>query len=84
MDEVIFQTYPRLCPNRPLNLLAIGSVEKSLNDTIERLGGTKAMLITGQSLSNKTTVIRDIEKLLGSGHVLTFDKVGQHAYVTLL
>ena len=37
--------------------------------------------ITGRSLYEKTPVIKNIEKALGSAHGGTFSKIGQHAYV---
>jgi hypothetical protein len=48
---------------------------------IKELGGTKAFIITGRSLYEKTPVIKNIEKSLGSAHGGTFSKIGQHAYV---
>lgn len=41
--------------------------------------GSKAIIITGSSLANKTSLIRDVEKLLSSKHAATFSKIGQHA-----
>jgi len=52
---------------------------KKLNEVIEKLGASKAFIITGQSLSTKTPVIKDVEASLGSAHVGTFNKIGQHA-----
>jgi alcohol dehydrogenase class IV len=52
---------------------------KKLNDVLEKLGVSKAFIITGQSLSTKTPVIKDIEESLGKAHVGTFNKIGQHA-----
>lgn len=54
---------------------------KKLKDVIEKLGASKAFIITGQSLSTKTPVIKEAEESLGSSHVGTFNKIGQHAYV---
>jgi alcohol dehydrogenase class IV len=53
---------------------------KQLSDVITELGATKAFIITGRSLYEKTPVIKDIEKTLGSAHGGTFSKIGQHAY----
>jgi 3-oxoacid CoA-transferase len=50
-----------------------------LPDVIAELGGTKGFIITGRSLYEKTPVIKDIEKSLGSAHGGTFSKIGQHA-----
>jgi 3-oxoacid CoA-transferase len=52
-----------------------------LSDVIKELGGTKAFIITGRSLYEKTPVIKNIEKSLGTAHGGTFSKIGQHAYV---
>jgi 3-oxoacid CoA-transferase len=52
-----------------------------LSDVIAELGATKAFIITGRSLYEKTPVIKNIEKTLGSAHGGTFSKIGQHAYV---
>lgn len=41
---------------------------------------SKAFIITGSSLANKTTLIKQVEELLGSKHHAgTFSKIGQHA-----
>ncbi|KAL2062747.1 hypothetical protein VTL71DRAFT_5819 [Oculimacula yallundae] len=56
-----------------------GSVLKSLPDIISKLRGSKALIVTGKTLSTKTPVIKDIESLLGSTHVGTFNEIGQHA-----
>jgi 3-oxoacid CoA-transferase len=50
-----------------------------LSDVIKELGGTKGFIITGRSLYEKTPVIKNIEKSLGSAHGGTFSKIGQHA-----
>lgn len=52
---------------------------KQLADVVAELGGTKAFIITGRSLYEKTPVIKDIEKSLGPVHGGTFSKIGQHA-----
>jgi hypothetical protein len=52
---------------------------KQLSDVIAELGATKAFIITGRSLYEKTPVIKNIEKSLGSAHGGTFSKIGQHA-----
>ncbi|KAH6675773.1 alcohol dehydrogenase [Halenospora varia] len=52
---------------------------KNLASIIETLGASRAFIITGQSLSTKTPVIKDIEKSLGNSHVGTFNKIAQHA-----
>lgn len=52
---------------------------KQLADVVSELGGTKAFIITGRSLYEKTPVIKEIEQSLGSVHGGTFSKIGQHA-----
>lgn len=51
-----------------------------MDEVIAKLGATKAFIITGQSLSTRTPVIKEAEASLGSAHVGTFNKIGQHAY----
>ncbi|KAJ4345465.1 uncharacterized protein N0V89_011596 [Didymosphaeria variabile] len=64
----------------PVKLLIYGrGTSKQLSDVVSELGGTKAFIITGRSLYEKTPVIKDIEKSLGSVHGGTFSKIGQHA-----
>lgn len=65
-----------------LKLIWISGTAKKLNEIITKLGASKAFIITGQSLSTKTPVIKDAEACLGSAHVGTFNKIGQHAYIT--
>jgi len=52
---------------------------KRLPEVVSKLGGSKAIIITGQSLSTKTPVIKDVEKILGKHHVGTFNSIQQHA-----
>ncbi|KIW06056.1 uncharacterized protein PV09_03230 [Verruconis gallopava] len=42
---------------------------------------SKALIITGSSLASKTSLISDVEKLLGDHHAATFSRIGQHAPV---
>jgi 3-oxoacid CoA-transferase len=63
------------------NLLFRTGTSNQLSDVIAELGATKAFIITGRSLYEKTPVIKNIEKALGSAHGGTFSKIGQHAYV---
>ncbi|KAH8622555.1 hypothetical protein IG631_22830 [Alternaria alternata] len=66
----------------PVKLMIYGNgTSNQLSDVIAELGATKAFIITGRSLYEKTPVIKDIEKALGSAHGGTFSKIGQHAYV---
>ncbi|KAF2730221.1 hypothetical protein EJ04DRAFT_567960 [Polyplosphaeria fusca] len=64
----------------PIKLLIYGKgTSKQLADVVAELGGTKAFIITGRSLYEKTPVIKEIEQSLGSVHGGTFSKIGQHA-----
>ncbi|KAF2028135.1 hypothetical protein EK21DRAFT_102085 [Setomelanomma holmii] len=64
----------------PVKLMIYGTGTTSqLTDVIKELGGTKGFIITGRSLYEKTPVIKNIEKSLGSAHGGTFSKIGQHA-----
>lgn len=67
--------------NRIENLHVRTGTSSQLSDVIAELGATKAFIITGRSLYEKTPVIKNIEKTLGSAHGGTFSKIGQHAYV---
>lgn len=42
---------------------------------------SKAFIVTGNSLATKTSLIKDVEKLLGPKHAVTFSKIGEHAPV---
>lgn len=42
---------------------------------------SKAFIITGSSLANKTSLIKQIEELLGKSHAGTFSSIRQHAPV---
>lgn len=42
---------------------------------------SKAFIITGQSLANKTPLVKQVEDLLGAKHAGTFSKIGEHAPV---
>ena len=57
----------------------VSGTSNQLSDVIAELGGTKGFIITGRSLYEKTPVIKNIEKSLGSAHGGTFSKIGQHA-----
>lgn len=45
---------------------------------------SKAFIITGTSLANKTDLIKQVEELLGSRHAATYSKIGQHAPIKQL
>ena len=55
-----------------------GSIN-SLQEIVSKLGCSKAYIITGKSLNEKTPVIRGIETILGAAHGGTYSKIGQHA-----
>ncbi|KAK3690618.1 hypothetical protein LTR37_019062 [Vermiconidia calcicola] len=60
------------------------SVQKNLLDCLPS-ESSKAFVITGTSLANKTGLIKQVEELLGSKHHAgTFSKIGQHAPVKQL
>lgn len=42
---------------------------------------SKAFVLTGSSLANKTSLVKQVEQQLGSKHAQTFSKIGQHAPV---
>ncbi|KAL1606085.1 hypothetical protein SLS59_003210 [Nothophoma quercina] len=60
-----------------------GSVSKHLLDCLPS-DNSKAFIITGNSLANKTPLVKDVEKILGSKHAGTFSKIGEHAPVAQL
>ncbi|KAJ9635823.1 hypothetical protein H2201_000184 [Coniosporium apollinis] len=73
---------------KPTHLQALyygpGSVEKHLRETLPS-SSSKAFIITGASLANKTSLVKQVEKLLGSDHHAgTFSNIGQHAPVAQL
>ncbi|KAF1359511.1 alcohol dehydrogenase [Lizonia empirigonia] len=51
---------------------------------ITQLGGTKAFVVTGRSLYEKTPVIKNVERQLGDMHGGTFYRIGQHAPIQLI
>jgi len=57
-----------------------GSVSKYLLSCLPS-ETSKAFIVTGNSLATKTTLIKDVENLLGSKHAATFSKIGEHAPV---
>ncbi|WPG99420.1 Dehydroquinate synthase-like protein [Acrodontium crateriforme] len=56
------------------------TVKKHLLDSLPS-ESSKAFIITGTSLATKTSLIKDVQALLGDKHAGTFDKIGQHAPV---
>jgi alcohol dehydrogenase class IV len=59
------------------------SVKKHLLDCLPN-ENSKAFIITGSSLATKTSLVKQVEELLGSKHAGTFSKIGQHAPVAQL
>ncbi|QIX00239.1 hypothetical protein AMS68_005756 [Peltaster fructicola] len=57
-----------------------GSVREHLLDCLPS-EKSKAFIITGSSLANKTSLVKQVEELLGSRHAGTFSKIRQHAPV---
>ena len=45
---------------------------------------SKAFIITGTSLANKTSLVKQVEEHLGSKHAATYSKIGQHAPIKQL
>ncbi|EME79549.1 uncharacterized protein MYCFIDRAFT_61341 [Pseudocercospora fijiensis CIRAD86] len=56
------------------------SVKKHLLECLPN-ESSKAFVLTGSSLANKTPLIQQVEQQLGSRHAQTFSKIGQHAPV---
>lgn len=54
-----------------------GQVE-TLPQQVDRLGGRRVFVITGQSLATKTDLVQRVEKLLGERHAGTFADTKQH------
>jgi alcohol dehydrogenase class IV len=50
-----------------------------LPEEVDRLGGRRALIVTGHSLSTQTDLIHDVERLLGARHAATFSGIRQHA-----
>ena len=59
------------------------SVQKYLLDCLPH-DSSKAFIITGSSLAQKTPLIKSVEQLLGSKHAGTFSNIKQHAPVAQL
>jgi len=54
-----------------------GSVGQ-LPEEVDRLGGRRAIIITGHSLAHKTPLVAELERLLGRRHAGTFAGIRQH------
>ncbi len=50
-----------------------------LADEVRRVGGQRAILITGNSLATQSDVVTRVEQALGSLHVGTFSSIRQHS-----
>ena len=59
------------------------SVKKYLLECLPK-DTSKAFIITGSSLATKTSLIKQVEDLLGDKHAGTFSKIGQHAPIAQL
>jgi alcohol dehydrogenase class IV len=59
------------------------SVKKYLLECLPK-DTSKAFIITGSSLATKTSLIKQVEELLGDKHAGTFSKIGQHAPIAQL
>jgi len=57
-----------------------GSVQSHLLNSLPNKT-SKAFILTGSSLASKTSLIKQIEQILGDRHAGTFSKIGQHAPV---
>ncbi|KAF3046408.1 hypothetical protein E8E12_007920 [Didymella heteroderae] len=69
----------------PAKLMVYGNGTTSqVKEVIAQLGGTKAFVVTGRSLYEKTPVIKNVEKYLNEMHGGTFYKIGQHAPIQLI
>lgn len=58
-------------------IFGAGSLAR-LADEVKRLGRSRALVITGQSLATKTDVIEKVAQALGSYHAGTFPGIHQH------
>lgn len=70
MREYIFAPEQRV-------ISGVGSRVK-LQETLERLGRRRVFLLTGRTLATQTTLVREVEGLLGSVHAGTFAECRQH------
>ncbi|CAO2652916.1 Nn.00g023270.m01.CDS01 [Neocucurbitaria sp. VM-36] len=60
-----------------------GSVKNYLLECLPK-ESSKAFIITGNSLATKTSLVKQVEQILGSKHAGTFSKIGEHAPVAQL
>jgi maleylacetate reductase len=59
-------------------IFGAGSVNE-LAKEVTRIGGTRVLVITGNSLATQTDVVRRVTDVLGELHVGTFHEIRQHA-----
>ena len=55
-----------------------GSIS-ALSSEVERLGGSRVLIITGHTVAHKTSLVERVIELLGRLHAGTFTEVRQHA-----
>lgn len=75
-DERIQGEY-RFLPQEHV-VFGAGSLAR-LAGEVERIGGARALIITGSSLATKTDVVASVTQALGAYHAGTFDGIRQHA-----
>ncbi|KAJ8515275.1 hypothetical protein ONZ45_g7278 [Pleurotus djamor] len=58
-----------------------GSLKTALPSLLKKIGGTKALVVTGKSLHEKTNVVRRVEAVLKEENAYggTFHDIGQHS-----
>ncbi|KAI0063598.1 alcohol dehydrogenase IV [Artomyces pyxidatus] len=58
-----------------------GSISTALPELLANIGGTKALIVTGKSLFNKTDVVKTVEAVLRSkdAYGATFYDIGEHS-----
>jgi len=85
MTESTNQPLFGLWQPRPLQALYYGTecVKKHLLSCLPS-EQSKAFILTGSSLANKTSLIKEVESLLGDRHASTFSDIKQHAPVAEL
>ena len=59
-------------------IFGAGSLAK-LADEVQRVGGQRAFLMTGNSLATQSDVVQHVEQALGTMHVGTFSAIRQHS-----
>ncbi|GAC1360330.1 MAG: iron-containing alcohol dehydrogenase [Ktedonobacteraceae bacterium] len=59
-------------------IFGVGSLQR-LAEEVQRLGGQRALLVTGNSLATRTKVVDRVTEALGALHAGTFHDIRQHA-----